>query len=812
MALPATSAQSLEKAIAFFSGAEMPARVWSRKYRLRDNAENFLEESPLETFCRLADAVGAPPDSTLRKNLVERRFIPGGRILFALGNPYFTATQKNCYVLSLRDDSLEAINDLRKEMARTYAMGGGVGIDLSMLRPNGAPVKNCALTSSGAASFADGFSHLTGEIGQNGRRGALMISLSVDHPDVQRFIRSKNDFDHRMANQLRDKLPRKLYKKLVEEVIEPRRACANSNMSVRITDRFMKAVKEGKPHITRFVMDNGEIIEDVFDAKKLFEEIVEGAWAHGCPGCIFWDTMAKDDNRNYLDERWHIVTTNPCGEQPLSDGGSCNLGSVNLARFTTGAYTDKAEFNWDEFKQAVRDGVRFLDEINEIELKENRSPLPKQAEVTEGLRQIGLGVMGYGDLLLQHQIRYGSDEAFKFTDRLFRTLRDTAYHESTVLAEEKGAFPAFDWDKIKRSPFIDRLPAEIKKRIEKHGLRNSNVLSIAPTGTIAIMGETTGGIEPEFAFQFTRAAMLGNGKRTKFTMLSPAARRIARALGKSVPQGEIEGPVDMSWMPEWAVASHQIDPKRRAKLQGLVQKYIDTAISSTVNLPESATVEDVVDIYWTAYKAGCKGITVYREGSREGILQTLEEEERLEFPIEPPVQVNAKRVSFKGENGLQRIIINVGDYRPGVPCEVVVTHGKSGTEVASYASALGVVISIALQNGVPPDKISRALQGINAGWASRLRLDGPNEKPTLVQSVPDAVAAVLSKFYGGGIYEKGLAGKPINGETNKIGWELTADERKKARTCPKCQKQSYIPDMGCWKCINPACDVDGVCG
>jgi ribonucleoside-diphosphate reductase alpha chain len=802
----------VSKAIAFFSGAEMPARVWSRKYRLRDKADNFLEESPLQTFCRMADAVEAPTDSSLRSNLVERRFIPAGRILFALGNPYFSATLKNCYVLGLKDDSLEAISDLRGQMARTYAMGGGVGIDLSTLRPAGAPVKNCAITSSGAASFADGFSHLTGEIGQNGRRGALMISLSVDHPDIERFVHAKNDFDHDLATRIREKLPRKLYKQLNEEVIEPRRACGNANMSVRITDRFMKAVKEGKHHITRFITDNGQEITEVFDAKKLFRDFVMGAWSHGCPGCLFWDTMAREDNRNYLDSRWHIVTTNPCGEQPLSDGGSCNLGAVNLARFTTHPYTDRAEFDWAGFKQAVRDGVRFLDEINTIELKENRAPISKQAEVTEGLRQIGLGVMGYGDLLLQHQIKYGSDDAIQFTDKLFRCLRDTAYHESIMLAKEKGPFPAYDWEKIKRSPFIDRLPAELKKLMKQFGLRNSNVLSIAPTGTIAIMGETTGGVEPEFAFQLTRAAQLGTGKRTKFTYLTPTAQRIAKALGKSIPQGEIEGAVDMSWLPEWAIASHQVDPLRRAKVQGVIQKYIDTAISSTVNLPETATVEDVMDVYWAAYEAGCKGITVYREGSREGILQTLQEEERLEYPIEPPLQINSRRISFKGEHGLQRILINMGDYRPGVPCEVSVIHGKSGTEVASYASALGIALSIALQNGVHPIKLARAMEGINAGWAARLPLDGKGNKPTTVQSVPDAVAAALRKFYGEGIYEKGLAGLPINGETNKSGWELTAEERNRARICPKCQKQTYIPDSSCWKCINPGCDVQGICG
>jgi ribonucleoside-diphosphate reductase alpha chain len=268
----------------------------------------------------------------------------------------------------------------------------------------------------------------------------------------------------------------------------------------------------------------------------------------------------------------------------------------------------------------------------------------------------------------------------------------------------------------------------------------------------------------------------------------------------------------MSWLPKWCVASHQVDPIRRAKTQGVIQQYIDTAISSTVNLPESATVEDVVDVYWAAYEAGCKGITVYREGSREGILQTLQDEDRVEFPIEAPLAIDSRRISFKGEHGLQRILINVGDYRPGVPCEVSIIHGKSGTEVASYASALGIMISIALQNGVSPNKIARAMEGISAGWATRLPLDGKGQKPTSVQSVPDAVAAVLKKFYGNGIFEKGVLGQPINGAVNKIGWELTAEERTSARNCPKCGKQTYIPDSSCWKCINPACDVDGVCG
>ena len=809
---PHTSTPKLDKAIAFFSGAEMPARVWSRKYRLRDKTDAFLEDNPLQTFCRMADAVGAPTDSTLRQNLVERRLLPAGRMLFALGNPYFRACVKNCFVLLPKDDSLESISELRGEMARTYAMGGGVGIDLSRLRPFGAPVNNSALTSSGAASFADGFSHLTGEIGQNGRRGALMISISVDHPDVMRFIRSKNDFPHAIAERLREKLPQKLFKQLVEDVIDPRRACGNANMSVRITDRFMKAVKLGSPHVTRFVMDDGELIEEVFDAREIWNEILTGAWAHGCPGVMFWDTMERMDNRTYLDERWKIVTCNPCGEMALSDGGSCNLGAINLAKFTTSPYTDKAEFDWDGFKQAVRDGIDFLDEVNDIELREGRAPLKKQAEVTEALRQVGLGVMGYGDLLLQHQIKYGSDEAMGFTEKLFRTMRDTAYHRSIMLAKEKGAFPAYSWEKIKRSPFIKALPAELRRLMEKHGLRNSNLLSIAPTGSIAILGETTSGIEPEFAFQLTRACNLGDGKRTKFTFLTPTARRIAKALGKSIPQGEIEGRVDMSWLPEWAVAAHQIDPVRRAKVQGLIQQFIDVSISSTVNLPETATLEDVAGVYHAAYEAGCKGITIYREGSRGGVLETLSEEERLEYPIESPLQINSRRISFKGEHGLQRILINVGDLRPGVPCEVVITHGKSGTEVASYASALGILMSIALQNGISPNKMARALEGINAGWATRLPLDGKGKKPTTVTSVPDAVAAVLKKFYGNGIYEKGVLGQPINGAVNNIGWELTAEERNIARNCPVCQKQTYIPDGNCWKCINPACDVGGICG
>lgn len=805
-------ATGLTKAISFFSGAEMPAKVWSRKYRLRDKANNFLEDDPLQTFCRMADAVGAPPDSTLRRNLIDRRFIPAGRVLFGLGNPYYSAVLKNCFVLVPQQDSLESINDLRKEMARTYSMGGGVGIDLSRLRPAGAPVNNAAITSSGSVSFADGFSHLTGEIGQNGRRGALMISLSVDHPDIRRFIHIKNDFSPALADELRQKLPQRLFKRLVEEVIEPRRVCSNANMSLRITDRFMQAVKDGRPHVTRFAMDNGKVIEEVFDARQMFKEIAEEAWAHGCPGVLFWDTMERWDNRNYLDSRWHIVGVNPCGEMSLSDGGSCNLGAINLARFTSNPYTDRAVFDMEAYKQAIRDGIDFLDEINSIEIREKRAPLPKQGEVTEQLRQIGLGVMGYGDLLLQHQIPYGSDQAMAFTKQIFETLRDTAYHQSALRAKDFGPFPAYSWEKISRSPFIKSLPADLQALIQKHGLRNSNCLSIAPTGTIAIIGETTGGIEPEFAFQYTRAVMMGDGRRTKFTLITPTARRIAKALGKSVPQGEIEGPIDLSWLPSWAVASHQIDPKRRAQVQGLIQKYIDVSISSTVNLPQTATVEDVMNVYWEAYNAGCKGITIYREGSREGILQTLSEEDRLEYPIEPPLQISSRRISFKGEHGLQRILINIGDYRPGVPVEVSIIHGKSGTEVASYASALGIVTSIALQSGVEPSRIATALEGINAGWATRLALDGPGNKPTLVQSVPDAVAVTLNKFYGNGIYEKGLLGQPINGEVNNIGWELTSDERKTARTCPKCQKQSFVPDSGCWKCINPSCDHDGLCG
>ncbi|MEE9592356.1 MAG: adenosylcobalamin-dependent ribonucleoside-diphosphate reductase, partial [Thermoplasmata archaeon] len=488
----------------------------------------------------------------------------------------------NCYFTSVEEDSLEAIFEWCKKAARTYSFGGGNGVDIGVLRPQGTPVHNAARTSSGAVSFMELFSTTTGTIGQHGRRGALMITCPVDHPDIQAFI-------HVKGTDLR--------------------SVRYANVSVKVTDEFMQAVQEGKPFTLRFENAWTGRVEKEVDARELWDELIRSAHASAEPGIIFWDHVKQESPSEYLAEA-AVAGTNPCGEQPLEHNGACTLGHVNLSAFIRDRFTKQAEVDWVGLERAVRLGVRFLDNVVEVNLPLHAHK--EQSEQARLTRRIGLGVTGLGDMLAKLRIQYDSDKAIEFVDDLMARIRNWAYDASADLAQEKGPFPLFQAEPHLERPFVQRLPEDLREKIRKQGLRNVCILTVAPVGSGSVLTGTSSGVEPIFSLEYLRRSE--SLSKEWFEVEHPLVREYRKTTGNQDDD-----------LPDFFVTSHQIDPFFRVKMQGTLQRYIDSAISSTVNLAEDTTVETVKEIYEYAWKMGCKGVTVYREGSREGILLTSRE-------------------------------------------------------------------------------------------------------------------------------------------------------------------------------------------
>jgi ribonucleoside-diphosphate reductase alpha chain len=628
-----------EETLRWFQGDELRARVFYEKYALRDFDGNIIEKTPPEMWRRVAREIASQEKTPeLQKEWEKRfysiledfKFVPGGRIMFGAGNPR-KATLLNCYYIPLKEDSIEGIFDCAKEMARTYSYGGGVGIDITILRPKGSPVSNSAIFSTGAVSFMDLFSKVTGTIGQAGRRGALMITLEVRHPDVFDFIDVKDD-------------PLRLNVRY-------------ANISLKITDDFMKAVKEDGLFTLWFENERVKRIEHKVRARDIWERLVKRAWSSAEPGVIFWDTAKRYSPTEY-DEKMAIKGCNPCSEQMLEDYGCCNLGNINLSKFVKNPFKKKPDVEkfWKlvyekspdeamdyaekkgwaypdlkELEKVIRYGMRFLDNV--LDYSAPRHPLPQQREASLYTRRTGLGATGLADFLAMMRIKYDTDEAVFMMDKLFEFIKNIAYDESTELSREKGPFPAFQREKHVEMPFLKPssnghgIREDILEKIWKYGLRNACLLTIPPVGSGAILAGTTGGIEPIFALSYIRRS----------ESLSRGTYKVYHPL-VAVYLAEFGG--DEKNLPDFFVTAHQIDPKMRVKIQGTIQKHIDSSISSTVNLPSHTTPEEIGKIYELAWEFGCKGITVYREGSREGVLITEEQASKSDSEGEAPIFIS----------------------------------------------------------------------------------------------------------------------------------------------------------------------------
>ena len=727
------------------------------------------EEHPYQMWERQAKALASVEKTKADKDkwqskfysiLEDFRFVPGGRIMHGAGREDITTTLNNCYVVAVKDDSIKSIYNTIIEEALTYKYGGGCGHDLSLLRPSGDAINGTGGDSCGPTGFMNLFSENTNTIAQHGRRGANMQTLRVDHPDIEKFITIKTG-DINMVKY--------------------------SNISVLLTHKFMDAVKNDTDFDLVF---DGQVYETI-KAKDLWDKIINSAHASAEPGLLFWDTMTDYHNAEYCSP---LVSTNPCAEQPLPDGGCCNLGAVNLERFVD----ENQNFMVEEFKETVEIGTRFLDNVVDYNL--DRHALEDQKKNAMNDRRVGLGILGLGDMLVRMGIQYDSEDAIQTIDQIMTIFRDTAYETSINLAKEKGQFPHFNWKGYNKSKFVKALPKSIKEKIKNNGIRNCTLTTVAPTGSGAIVARVTSGVEPIFATSYKRMVKKNDGGYGKefeqYTVYHPIIKELFRT--------------DEN-LPEYVTTAHKIDPFFRVKMQGTVQKYIDSSISSTVNLQEDIPVETVADIYMKAYENGLKGITVYREGSREGILITNDDKEKdkkdstdvsaekLEgSPRLRPTQTLGLTRRIKTGEGTLYITINEDEQ--GL-CEVFTTIGKAGGNAAAQSEAISRLISLALRSGVNPQSIVRQLKGIS----------GPNptwEDGRLILSTPDAIGKALDDY----LHEKNQRTEEDKAQL-LITMDTDKDKKKspnkeedmsldtaKLMMCPSCDSRSVVNEGGCLTC------------
>ncbi len=552
--------------------------IWTNKYRFKD-----------ETFDEWINRISGG-NKNIAELIRQKKFLFGGRILANRGleNKGRKISLSNCYVIEPPEDNIESIFDCAKKLARTYSYGGGCGVDISKLAPRGAKVNNAAKETTGSVSFMDLYSMVTGLIGQSGRRGALMLSLSCEHPDLEEFIEIKSDLDR----------------------------VTKANISIRITDKFMVAVKNRTSFTLSFTrLETGEKITKEVDAYTIFHKLCEMNWDYAEPGMLFWDRI---NNWNLLscDDDFEYAGTNPCAEEPLPAGGSCLLGSINLSEFVC-----DTGFNFDDFKYCVKESVIALNEVLDEGLPLH--PLKEQRESVYDWRQIGLGIFGLADLLIKLGIKYGSPEAIDLCDMIGHTMADMAIKTSAILSKEHDEpYPKYKPEAIEQSAFYSKNAlGETKELVSSFGLRNSQLLTIAPTGSLSTMLGVSGGIEPIFANYYTRKTESLKGHDEYYKVYTPIVKRYM----------DEHGLKDDSELPDYFVTAQTLDYKNRIYMQSIWQSHIDASISSTVNVPNDFTVEQVENLYMTAWDAGLKGVTIFRDGcKRAGILTTTIKEKKDE--------------------------------------------------------------------------------------------------------------------------------------------------------------------------------------
>lgn len=758
----------------------------------RKKVDKPLELRPEDMWQRLAQgAVAVEPaekQAELKREFLwlldDFRFSPGGRINAMLGTQQ-NLTAYNCYVIPIRCDtgggidSRQAIIDTLGNMVEIMSRGGGVGINLSPLRPRLSYVAGVNGRSSGSVSWGALFSFATGLVEQGGsRRGALMLVLEDWHPDLLEFITAKRDMQ----------------------------AINNANISVAISKAFMKAVKEDADWDLVFPDTQDPEYDELWDgsikrwrekgkpvkvhrtlkAREIWDTIMESAWMSAEPGVVFLERMNELSNSWYFED---LICTNPCGEQPLPAWGVCNLGHINLSRFAVGP-VGEASLDWDSLRRAVHGGVRFLDNVIDI------TPyfFPHNEDVQKGQRRIGMGTMGLGELLIRIGKRYGSPESLEFIDELYRFIATEAYLASSELAAEKGSFPRFDKEKYLQGGFIKRLPEDVREHIREHGMRNVCVLTQAPTGSTGTMIGTSTGIEPYYSWTYWRKGRLGTKE---------VQERIVAEYFDQHPG--LDRRLDN--LPDYFVSALELTPKEHIQVQAAIQTWTDSSISKTANAPNNYTIEQTKELYEYAYELGCKGVTIYRDGSRdEQVLTKKEEKETEEATVEvaasaqqspaPDLSIPPKERRWPGRphkltgatyewlTPLGKAFITVNEYQ-GDPIEIFINIGKAGSDISAMSEALGRLATLFLKHAemrTADDKVQMLVKHLSDIGGSTSVGFGINR----ISSVPDALAKTLKVH--------------LEDSQRSQGIQVTIDFGSGMDLCPTCGIAALAREEGCFVC------------
>lgn len=692
-----THKDALNESIKYFKGDELAAQVWINKYAMKDSFGNLYEKSPddmhrrlAREFARIEKKYSNPMGEDEIYHLLKdfKYIVPQGGPMTGMGNNFQVASLSNCFVIgtSKPADSYGGILKMDEEQVQLMKRRGGVGHDLSDIRPAGSAVLNSALTSTGVVPFMERYSNSTREVAQDGRRGALMLTISIKHPDADNFIDAKME----------------------------QGKVTGANVSVKIDDEFMRAALEGKEYVQQYPIDskNPKVVKTI-NAQKLWRKIIHNAWKSAEPGILFWDTVIRESIPDcYADLGYKTVSTNPCGEIPLCPYDSCRLIAINLYSYVNNPFTRDASFDMELFHDHVHKAMRLMDDLVDLEIekidailaKVNADPEEEDVKRVErelwekirkkGLegRRTGLGITAEGDMLAALGLTYGSDKAIDFSVNVQKNLAVEAYRSSVTMAKERGAFPIFSAERETLNPMIDRIkeadPA-LYKLMVKYGRRNISMLTIAPTGTTSLMTQTTSGIEPVFLpFYIRRRKVNPNDMNAVITFKDDVGdcweeyyvfhhkflewckiNGYSEESVKTLPIKDVEELVKKS--PYYKATSNDIDWIAKVKMQGSIQKWVDHSISVTVNLPNSVTEDLVADVYKTAWEVGCKGVTIYRDGSRAGVLVSAKENKGSSGaaikPKERPKSLEADVIRFR--NGNEQWIALVGKMN-GVPYEI----------------------------------------------------------------------------------------------------------------------------------------------
>lgn len=761
-------------------------QVFLDRYSLKDEKGAPIEKTPDKMWRRVSKSIASLEKKDSQKKWEEKfysimedfKFVPGGRILSGAGTGY-KVTFYNCFVIPSPKDSRDGILETLKQMVEIMARGGGVGINLSSLRPRGARVKKVNGFSSGPCNWAELFSVATRDIIQQGgtRRGALMLMLWDWHPDIEEFITVKKDLAK----------------------------INGANLSVCVSDKFMEAVKNDedwhllfpdtsdKEYDTKWQgyldewqkMGKRVKIHKTIKARYLWNLICESAWKSAEPGVVFMERYNKWFNNWYFNK---INCVNPCGEEGLPPWGVCNLCSINLA-----ALVKDGEMDYKTLEEIARIGVRFQDNV----IDADSYVFPQIKEVQQnGERRIGLGTMGLGDALIKMKIRYGSPDSLKVINKIYSLIRDAAYASSVEIAKEKGPFPKFEASKHLKGHFIKKLPKKIRDGIKKYGIRNSVLLQQAPTGSTSLLAGVSSGIEPVYEFSFIRRDRLGEHK-------------LYHPLFEDWKKAHPGDPI-----PPYFVSANDLIPEEHVRVQAAIQEYVDASISKTVNAPNAHTVDDVKKLYMQAYELGCKGITYMREGSRPGVLERISEKKEEETAkktngernseIKPrPMVVHGATYQIDTPVGAAFVTINTNGNND--PLELFINVGKAGSDVTAMAEAVGRLASIVLRLQSNISSTERAKQIFNQliGIGGSKSLGFGDKR---VRSLPDAVAKVLAMHFGFKI-KNGQSNLSLPHQISQSNVAVHTQqalpvEKSEYDLCPSCGEAALAYEEGCKKCYS----------